>query len=358
MSENPAVQQYSELRPKYVHLASKMKALLVELMRANGVKFHLVEARAKTVESFREKIRRPDKSYQNPLEDLSDLCGVRLITYYHDDVAKVAEILAAEFDVVERGESHQASEYNPEEFGYISLHYIVTLGSKRTNLSEWELYKDLKIEVQIRTVLQHSWAAISHALQYKNESDVPKQLRRKLNRLSSLFELADEQFVDIRLESEAAKAEAAEELQQGNTEIPVDNNSLQEFLNNWARIEEIVPYMISLNYSFEEPPYDPEYEDELYSTDRYLGVVATLCERFEIYSISALERTIDFDPKPYLALIAGDDEWFVSEDFTLFLLLVRAKIESLCTNDLIAIGWAPEIAERVISGARQDAGLS
>ncbi|WP_219627609.1 hypothetical protein, partial [Vibrio parahaemolyticus] len=72
-----------------------------------------------------------------------------------------------------------------------------------------------------------------------------------MNRLSGLFELADEQFVEIRVESDAAKAEAIEQLKQGNMEIPVDTNSLQEFLSSWAPLGEIIPYMISLNYSFE-----------------------------------------------------------------------------------------------------------
>ncbi|EII2397809.1 hypothetical protein MOU94_004354 [Vibrio parahaemolyticus] len=357
MSENPAVLKYSDLRSKYVLLADKMKILLAELLRANGVKFHLVEARAKTVDSFREKIRRPGKSYQDPLQELSDLCGVRLITYYHDDVEKVAAILASEFDVIEREESHQASEYNPEEFGYISLHYVLKISSERISLTEWELYKDMKVEVQIRTVLQHSWAAISHALQYKNEADVPKPLRRKLNRLSGLFELADEQFVEIRVESDAAKAEAIEQLKQGNMEIPVDTNSLQEFLSSWAPLGEIIPYMISLNYSFEEPPYEPDGEDFL-DASRYLGIVAEMCDRFKIDSISALEKAIDFDPKPYLKSIAGETEWYVSDDFVLFLLLIRAQIADFSQDDLTAIGWAPEIAERVMSGAKSDAGLS
>lgn len=59
------------------------------------------------------------------------------------------------------------------------------------------LFRDcdgLKVEEQLRTILMHVLAAISHKLLYKRENDAPNVLKRKLNRLSALIELADEQF--------------------------------------------------------------------------------------------------------------------------------------------------------------------
>ncbi|MNJ50543.1 GTP pyrophosphokinase YwaC [compost metagenome] len=56
----------------------------------------------------------------------------------------------------------------------------------------------LKAEIQIRTMLMHAWAAISHKLLYKKEDDAPTQVKRQLNRLSALIELADEQFDSIK----------------------------------------------------------------------------------------------------------------------------------------------------------------
>src|SRR5690606_5211126 len=81
---------------------------------------------------------------------------------------------------------------------YLSNHYIVKINSIRSHLPEWIKFNDLFAEIQLRTVLQHSWVAISHELEYKSKFDVPDLLKRKLFRLAGLFELADEQFVQVK----------------------------------------------------------------------------------------------------------------------------------------------------------------
>lgn len=51
--------------------------------------------------------------------------------------------------------------------------------------------RSLKAEVQVRTVAQHMWAAVSHRLQYKQERSVPPPLRRAIHRISALLEIVD-----------------------------------------------------------------------------------------------------------------------------------------------------------------------
>jgi hypothetical protein len=60
--------------------------------------------------------------------------------------------------------------------------------------------------VQVRTVLQHAWASISHALQYKQEDDIPRALRRRLARISALLEVADEEFAELNREHNQLQA--------------------------------------------------------------------------------------------------------------------------------------------------------
>ncbi len=86
--------------------------------------------------------------------------------------------------------------------------------------------------MQVRTVLQDAWAIIDHHLVYKNESAVPKALKRKLNSLSGLFETADDQFQQIR-EQRQAYVEKVRELVKKpkkflETELNLD--SLREYL--------------------------------------------------------------------------------------------------------------------------------
>ena len=51
-----------------------------------------------------------------------------------------------------------------------------------------------KAEIQVCTLLQHAWAAISHDRLYKSSFHAPKKLERQLHRVSALLEEADDEF--------------------------------------------------------------------------------------------------------------------------------------------------------------------
>ena len=348
MSEADVVGQFTLLRPQYVAFTERTRSLIDELLKIHGIKTHLIEGRAKTVDSLREKIRRPGKSYADPLAELPDLSGIRIIVYYLDDVEKVADILSREFTVLESETSHLASEYSPDQFGYISLHSVVSLNSDREKLPEWKAYKGYRSEIQIRTVLQHSWAAVSHALQYKHESDVPKQLRRKLYRLSGLFELADEEFIAVRNETELLRTKTVHALEQGNIEVSLNSISLSEFAKRWNKLEDLRLLMKSIGYIFGLHPYD-EVDDE-----DYFGVITSHCEKRGILTIQEFESIINYDAESFLRCIHDGNEWYVSEDFVLYLLFIRARIDEFTVNELVSLGWGEDTANRVIEGARED----
>jgi hypothetical protein len=56
----------------------------------------------------------------------------------------------------------------------------------------------MKFEIQIRTILQHTWAEIEHDLGYKTQNSVPNHIRRKFSILSGTLELIDGAFIDIK----------------------------------------------------------------------------------------------------------------------------------------------------------------
>ncbi|MCR5861205.1 hypothetical protein LRS05_03170 [Flavobacterium sp. J372] len=187
---------------KHVIFTNLLHQLLTSLLNSSGIKYHVIECRTKTLDSLSEKTER--KEIQN-LSDITDISGLRIILYYQDDVDKVVDMIKSNFVIDDKNSINKADLYSSNEFGYLSLHYIVSINKKRNILPEWALYKSLKSEIQIRTVLQHSWASISHELSYKKQYDIPKELQRKLFRLAGLFELADEQFLKIRDEHESLK---------------------------------------------------------------------------------------------------------------------------------------------------------
>jgi len=183
---------------QYCSFTDKIDTLLTELLTLNKIKYHVIESRTKHLDSFIEKIRSPGKQYSEPLKEIPDILGVRIIVYYTDYIEKIGKIVKQEFNVEEEELYHQKDEYDPDRFRYLSVHFVIRLNEKRLTLPEWSSYNSFHFELQVRTVLQHSWAAVSHALQYKRESDVPSSLQRKLFRLVALFEIADEEFMAIR----------------------------------------------------------------------------------------------------------------------------------------------------------------
>src|SRR5258706_12139567 len=163
--------EYELKRPLYVEFTEKVKGLLQDILQLAKIRYQVVEHRTKEIPSFREKITRANKQYSSPLQEITDLAGLRIIVYYSEDVAIVCKLIEREFTIDKNSSVDKGSLLQPNEFGYRSVHYVVSLSNTRYSLPEWRSYKGLTAEIQVRTVLQHAWAAISHALQYKNEQD-------------------------------------------------------------------------------------------------------------------------------------------------------------------------------------------
>jgi putative GTP pyrophosphokinase len=127
-------------------------------------------------------------------------------------------------------------------------------------LTEWAPYATLRAEIQLRSVLQHAWAAIDHKLRYKREQDAPRELKRALSRLSALLELGDKEFSDIRRTSAAIEASYTDRVREGSFDLGVDQSSLAIYLreshmdDTWTEKAE--------NVGFEESPYKTDALDE------------------------------------------------------------------------------------------------
>jgi putative GTP pyrophosphokinase len=235
------IDEYQARRPIYERYCLKLQSLLEDLLSSSGITYQVVEARAKTISSFIEKLDREGKSYTNALEEITDFAGVRVILYYVSDIDKLSNLIDKEFLVDAARSIDKRTSLALDQFGYLSVHKIVTLSEQRSRLPEWTGMKELVAEIQLRTVLQHSWAAISHALQYKREAEVPDQLRRRLVRLSGLLELADEEFAALRESQTVVRKGIAKKVAQGNLDIAIDALSIYEFLERSEMIKEFGP---------------------------------------------------------------------------------------------------------------------
>lgn len=222
---------FSARQKDWQAFAERLNHLLADLLSAGGVDYHVIEARAKSLESLREKLQRSGKSYSEPAKDIPDLAGVRIVLYDQKGVGETLSLIDREFDVDTRASTDKANELSPDQFGYLSVHKIVALPKARASMTEWSRFANMHAEIQIRTVLQHAWASISHKLQYKRESEIPSKLRRRLTRLAGLFELADDEFLALRFADAEVRKTIAEEVATRAVEVSLDLVSLRD----WAK---------------------------------------------------------------------------------------------------------------------------
>ena len=192
--DNPKyVREYYDLLPKHERLCNEVKHIITTDLKKAKIEYAHIENRAKTLSSFCEKVIR--KSYKAPFSDITDLAGVRVVYLYLSDREKIEATIEKEFDIIEK--VNKISDDDVEKFGYGALHYVVKIKEKHSG-ARYDDLKNLVCEIQVRTILQDAWAIVAHHLSYKQESDIPKELRRNLNALSGLFEIADGEFEKIR----------------------------------------------------------------------------------------------------------------------------------------------------------------
>jgi len=349
MTIDECVLAFEARRPTQARFTGKLEALIRDLMGANNISLHLAESRTKDVQSFRDKASRPTKAYDNPLDEITDLSGVRIIAYYQDEVDEIGGIIEAEFAV----DARNSVIHKPEgaEFGYLSRHYVVQLSPKRAILSEWSEFAGLKAEIQVRTVLQHAWAAISHKLQYKREDDIPVPLRRKLFRLSALFELADDEFISLRSSSGEIARSIKNQLGAGDPDLLIDSVSLGELLIFSKAIAEIERTAKKAGFTFGNPDGYIEDEDEHSASVSGLVHLCTLAgvttiEEFESL-LSASRPWMESYLRAQFNANGRRDEWFASTPFICQLLVICAQVHQLGVEDICSLGWDPEIAQRV-----------
>ena len=205
--------EYDSKRSLYELFASEVKHLLQGILREESIECNAITCRLKDRDSLSEKIDRKHDKYKC-LGDLTDIAGVRIITYYTEDVDKVTEIVEREFAIDRENSIDKRESLEPDRFGYCSVHYVVEMNQDRLKLREYQAFSGLKCEIQIRSVLQHAWAEIEHDLGYKSEIGIPKSIRRNFSRLAGLLEIADKEFQEIRSFLQTYQEEALEKLKQ------------------------------------------------------------------------------------------------------------------------------------------------
>lgn len=227
MSTEALLEEYDAhvplLRAQGEALAASVRALLAA---EPALKIHSVSWRLKSRESLARKLARPDRNYRQ-LWMLTDLIGIRVITYFAEGVDRIGELIERHLAVDFERSADKRGRETPD-FGYRSLHYVCRFGG------EAALPAGAGFEIQARTVLEHAWAEIEHDLGYKSPAVVPLPVRRRLHRIASLLELADEEFVAARRSLEDYARALPRRIDEEADAVPFDRLSLATFVNSPA----------------------------------------------------------------------------------------------------------------------------
>lgn len=224
-----SVSWYAETRPTYEQLSKKVQSIISEIIIDEKIPIHAIYSRAKEIDSFTKKIE--DPKYTDPKSQITDFSGIRIIAYVESDLEKISTVIKSFFEVDEKNSVDKSQSLGTDKVGYRSIHYIAKLPKDRINLPEYKKFKDLVFEIQIRTILQHSWAEIEHDKNYKFSGELPFYLKRRFKVLAGVLELADREFNSIALEIDQYSASVNADTKKGNLEISIDSTSIKSYLN-------------------------------------------------------------------------------------------------------------------------------
>ena len=242
------LEEYRKQRPVFKKMQETLPAQVRALLDEAGIVVASIESRIKEERSLAGKLALKGAKYES-LADITDIFGMRIITFYTDDVDKVASAVDRLFEIDWDNSVDKRKLLEVDSFGYLSLHYVCR--------SPGFPYR---FEVQMRTILQHAWANMNHDTGYKSGVEIPLGYRRNMNRLAGMLELVDEQFSRIRTDINDYRRQVQSLVASGRLEeVTLDGDSYRSYLKlkpfdalnrriaslNQAEIQEVplMPYL-------------------------------------------------------------------------------------------------------------------
>ena len=168
-----------------------------------------IKARIKTPESIVKKLRRYGLEFtlDNMENAVNDIAGVRITCSFTSDIFRLADMIRDQKDI--RVLSTKDYITTPKPSGYRSYHMIVSVPVYFS-----DRIKEVKVEIQIRTVAMDFWASLEHKIHYKFEGKAPQHIKEELIECSKMIADLDakmlslnEEILDIEAQQKAEKAE-------------------------------------------------------------------------------------------------------------------------------------------------------
>lgn len=227
---NMLLDEYNEYMPAYRKIMAIAKQELDKAINGIGLYIVAQESRIKTEASLAGKLDLKGYKYSS-ISDITDIVGIRIVTFFSDEVDKVAVLIDKLFEVDWSQSVDKRKMHALDSFGYNSLHYICRIPKSLYSDPELPMVNELRFEVQMRTALQHVWSNLNHDTGYKSGVVVPKEYIRNLNCLAGMLELADEQFSRIRTEITDYRRKVQALVADGEFDkVPLDMDSFTSYL--------------------------------------------------------------------------------------------------------------------------------
>ena len=264
------LEEYREVKPQLDALKSQVLSQLKEALQRNGIEVTTVEARVETEQSLAGKLALKGSKYVS-LSDVTDLVGARIVTLYTDDVDRIAAMTEQLFDIDWDNSVDKRRLHELDSFGYNSLHYICRIPGC-----------EYRFEVQLRTTLQHAWAAINHDNGYKSGVEIPREYMRRMNRLAGMLEMADDEFSRIRTEINDYRRRVQQLVANGKLDdVQLDGDTFRSYLQ--ARpLDRLNKRIAAINQAeIQDVPLIHYLRVFLYFNCKTLGDVQRLIRQYE-----------------------------------------------------------------------------
>jgi ppGpp synthetase/RelA/SpoT-type nucleotidyltranferase len=215
---------------------AKAKSLIEECLDDAKIRYQSVQARVKAKKKLRDKYSNPEKNYGR-LDDITDLVGLRIITYYEDEVDLAAEVIRREFEIdLENSADRRNSE--PDRFSYHAINYVCHHSAQRLGSVEYRRFSGLRCEIQITSILRHAWSEIEHDW-YDLRDAFPAEIKRRFYRMAALLEVAESEFLELRKRRSDYQRSIAVRIEANVSGLALDSVSLRSLIEQDALVASI-----------------------------------------------------------------------------------------------------------------------
>ena len=266
------MEEYVQKHTVYSEFCIKTEGLIKDLLKANDIVVSSITSRVKEEAKLYEKLNRPNKGYSN-FNEVTDIAGVRIVTYYSDDVDVVAGIISNEFEIDWENSVDKRASMEPDQFGYLSVQYIAKISKDRSILAEYKPFSDCQVEIQMRSILQHAWAENEHDTGYKAKEAIPRETRRYFSRLAGLLEIADSEFVQIRKSLQKYEQQITPRISETPKKVLINKVSLNIFIKNSPLVGKLDKRIsIATNSRIKAEETNSYLLDDLINKIKYVGL--------------------------------------------------------------------------------------